>query len=87
MSEVQNAVGETKISYALGGFPAPGATPQLDRYLLYTSQPQFIFLNDMAGGIYRCCFRSLYCVRKGLCCAHTGVWSSHLTSCCFIASF
>lgn len=53
MSEVQNAVGETKISYALGGFPAPGATPQLDRYLLYTSQPHFIFLNDMAGGIYR----------------------------------
>lgn len=33
MSKVKNGVeGETKINYSLGGFPAPGASPLLDRY-------------------------------------------------------
>lgn len=29
---VKSGVGETKINYSLGGFPASGASPQLDRY-------------------------------------------------------
>lgn len=33
MREIKNGIeGETKINYSLGGFPAPGHSPQLDRF-------------------------------------------------------